>query len=494
MNKRSVLQGLFIALLLLPMANSFGQQLLFPVKGTAGAVWDATNKRYLYTYQDISKDPVMLTPIYNEASIYQCDRDGKNIKLFTDIGKKLVSPTGMFIKGSKLYVADYTKIWVINLSDGTLLDQINAPGKSVLDITTDGVNTIYATDVADSKSKIYWIDMTTKAWDTLVCDTFSKNKFSGIYFEASPLKSLYVTSIGQAANILRYDFSGDSIYVVKRTSYDLCFGFTGDGKGNYYLSAWKSASTKNAGAVIKFTGGLGGSVFPLYEYLNLPSDIIYQPIGDTLVVPELNKGNNTLSFVLASPPDIIAPLVDSVIVVDASTLIVYYSEAMNATATMKTGGFYTGLAISTLSFNNTQHTQVKVILSTPLKVNTATNFTIANVQDLAGNAMKQPKTVSLTYKVKSIYENYLKSGLSVYPNPVRNKININYELLQSASVSIELYDILGKKVAEFYNGKQNPNEYQLNYQLPADISDNSIYILKFTVDGNIFMSKILVNK
>jgi hypothetical protein len=161
---------------------------------------------------------------------------------------------------------------------------------------------------------------------------------------------------------------------------------------------------------------------------------------------------------------------------------------------MKTGGFYTGLSISTLSFNNTQHSQVKVILATALKVNTPTNFTISNVQDLAGNAMKQPKTVAVTYKVKSIYENYLKSGLSVYPNPVKSKININYELLQSASVSIELYDVLGKKVAEFYNGKQNPNEYQLNYQLPSDIINNSLYILKFTVDGNILMSKILVNK
>jgi len=66
--------------------------------------------------------------------------------------------------------------------------------------------------------------------------------------------------------------------------------------------------------------------------------------------------------------------------------------------------------------------------------------------------------------------------------------------LQSSPVSIELYDILGKKVADFYNGNQNPGKYQLSYQIPETIINNSLYILKFTVDGHIFMSKILVNK
>ena len=83
MNKKSVLQGLFIALFCLTMANSFGQ-VFVPVKGTANAVWDAANSRYLYTYQDISKD-IMGTVVYNAATIYQCDVHGLNIKVYTDL-------------------------------------------------------------------------------------------------------------------------------------------------------------------------------------------------------------------------------------------------------------------------------------------------------------------------------------------------------------------------------------------------------------------------
>ena len=77
---------------------------------------------------------------------------------------------------------------------------------------------------------------------------------------------------------------------------------------------------------------------------------------------------------------------------------------------------------------------------------------------------------------------------------VWNKLNISYELLQTSYVSIELYDLMGKKVVDFYNGNQNAGEYQSTYQLPKSISNNGLYILKITVNCHIFMSKIIVNK
>lgn len=483
MNKKSVLQGLFIALFCLTMANSFGQ-VFVPVKGTANAVWDAANSRYLYTYQDISKD-IMGTVVYNAATIYQCDVHGLNIKVYTDLAGQLKAPTGMFIQGSKLYVADWTKIWVLNLIDGAMLELIMTPGKSVQDIATDGVN-IYTTDVLDSK--IYWINMTTKAFDTLVCDTNGVSAPTGIYYEDKPLKSLFVCTFNASSPIQRYDFAGDSIYTIKRTSYNYCYGMTGDGKGNYYLSAWKTTAA-NEGTVYKFIGGFNTSV-PLVDFLNFPADIIYQPIGDTVVIPELNKGVNTLRFIAANR-DFIPPLCDTTIIVNPTTLTVKFNEPVNGTALLKTN--YTGAGVPTSITLNAAKTEVTVVLPTALKVNVKTPFSVSNVQDLAKNAMKQPRTFDLVYKIKSIYDNNLKSGLTVYPNPVKNKININYELIQSATVSIELFDLMGQKVADFYCGTQNQGSYQLGYQLPKSVTSHGLYILKVTIDGQIFMSKILVD-
>ena len=486
MNKSSFFQGALIALFCLLMTSSFGQMYL-PVKGTSSAVWDDAHNRYLFTYQDISKD-IMGKPVYNEIYIFQCGRDGKNILPFTDLYGKLFAATGMFISGNKLYVADWTKIWVINLTDGTQMDSINAPGKCRFqDITWDGVDTLYATDIADNK--IWWFSMSTKAFDTLAVDTNGVNTPTGIYYEESPKRSLFICSFINNSPIQRWDFSGDSLYTIKKTSYKFCYGITGDGKGNYYLSDWRTTAL-NGGAVYKFVGGWNKAV-TYVDYMNFPANIIYQPLGDTLVVPELNSKLKTLRLVPANK-DIVPPLVDTAIVVSTTKILVDFNEQVNATATMSQN--YSGVGAFTSVTINAARNEVTLILAKALIPNYQTNLSISDVQDMAGNAMKQPRVVNVTYILKSIYDNYIKGGLTVYPNPVKNKLNIDYELLQTAPVSIELFDMLGKKVADFLNESQSPGEYQLSYQLPKTITNNGLYIMKFTVDGQIFMSKILVSR
>jgi hypothetical protein len=194
------------------------------------------------------------------------------------------------------------------------------------------------------------------------------------------------------------------------------------------------------------------------------------------------------------PPnrDLVPPIVDTVLVANANSVVVYFNEAVNNTALNKIN--YTGLGtVNTITINAAK-TEVTLTLAKALTLNLPTPFSVSNVQDLANNAMKQPYTINVVYKIQSILDDYLNGGLSVYPNPVRNKLNINYELKQPAAVSIELYDIMGKRVAEFYNGNQAPGEYNDSYQLPNSIAGNGMYILKLTIEGQIIMSKIMVNR
>jgi hypothetical protein len=491
MNKKSILQGVFIAFFCLFMTYSYGQLAIalgVKVKGTSSVVWDAANNRYLYSYQDISYD-IMGIPVINEASIYQCDRDGKNPKIFSTAEGLLQAPTGLVIKGDYLYIADWINIFVVKLSDGQISDNIMFPGKGCQDICSDGVNTLYATDIMDDK--IYWINMTTKEFDTLAVDTNGVSMPCGIYFENTPKKSLFVCSFKASSPIQRYDFSGDSLYIIKRTSYRYCYDIGGDGKGNYFLSDWKSTGV-NAGTIYKFIGGWDVSL-PFVNYLNFPAEPFYQTVGDTLVYMELNKAINktTPGFAPASR-DLIKPEVDTVLVANSNTIVVYFDEPVNATALdpLRYGGVGSFSSIT----RNASNTEVTLNLNKALTLNLKTPFSVSNVQDMAGNSMKQPYTIDLIYKTQSILDNYLKSGLTVYPNPVRNKININYELLQSADVSIDLYDILGNNVATLYNGNQNPGNYDEGYQLPKNNLSNGFYILKFTVDGQIYMSKIMVER
>jgi len=492
MKKRIVLQGLFVALLGLFMTSSYGQitnlySPIIPVKGTASAVWDSTHNRYLYSYQDISAD-ALGKPVFNESSIYQCNRNGSNPVLFTNLSGQLLAPTRLLINGNNLYIADWIRIWVVSLTDGTVIDQIIAPGfMGIQDIATDGVNTLYASDFYFSK--IYFFNMTTKAYDTLSDPKGKISKPTGIYYESTPKPKLYITSFVSNSPVQCFDFTGDTFATVYPTSYQFCYSITGDKKGNYFLSDWKSTAP-NAGTTYKFVGGFSASV-PYVKSLNFPADIFYQPIGDTLVVPELNSGKKTLLFAKASK-DIIPPEVDSGKSISPTTILVYFNEPVSSSATVKIN--YTGLGTINSIVLNAAHNQVTLTLATPLTPKLQTYLYVQNVKDLAGNVMTQAKQLDVTYIPLSIYDAYLKEGLTVSPNPVQNRFTIGYNLLQPAQVNIELYDIMGKQVADFYNLNQKPDRYDLNCQIPNTITSNGVYILKVTVGGQIFMSKILVNK
>jgi hypothetical protein len=493
MKKRILLQGLFITLLGLFMTNSYGQLSNvygLSVKGTANAVWDSANKRYLYSYQDITKTGTLYT--YNEASIYQCDSIGSpgSVVLFTNLGNQLKAPTGLLIKGNYLYVADWTKIWVVNLSDGTVADQILAPlYPGFQDIATDGVNTLYVSNFIDSC--IYAYNMTDKTYSILP-DTNNKISWpTGIYYVSTPKPKLYISSFVSNAPISCYDFTAETFATVYPTTYKFCYSIIADTKGNYFLSDWFKTTPK-AGTVYKFIGGFSASL-PFVEQLNFPADLYYQPIGDILVVPELNSGVKTLKFVKADR-DLIPPKVDSFQTLSATKIVIYFSEPVTSASATDPDNYsglnpYTSITLDPITKN-----KVTVILTNPLVPNIKKDFYVQNIKDIAWNIMPTAAHLEVTWRVKSIYDEYLKSGLTVGPIPARNRFNISYELLQPAHVNIELYDMIGKLVANFYNGNQKPDNYEINCQLPNSINNNSVYILKVNVGGQIFMSKILVDR
>ncbi len=81
--------------------------------------------------------------------------DGKTVtRHWTD---RMDGPKGMAISGGKLYVADITKVRVVDLASGRLLDSIVVPDAVFLnDMTTDQSGKVYVTDMlADT---IYRID------------------------------------------------------------------------------------------------------------------------------------------------------------------------------------------------------------------------------------------------------------------------------------------------------------------------------------------------
>jgi uncharacterized delta-60 repeat protein len=72
------------------------------------------------------------------------------------------------------------------------------------------------------------------------------------------------------------------------------------------------------------------------------------------------------------------------------------------------------------------------------------------------------------------------ASFSVYPNPVKTKLHLEINLLQSENLSVDLYDMTGKKIKNFFSGKDffiGNNTYELD--LPETLQ-NGVYFLNIT--------------
>ncbi|MFN3444164.1 MAG: T9SS type A sorting domain-containing protein [Bacteroidia bacterium] len=84
-------------------------------------------------------------------------------------------------------------------------------------------------------------------------------------------------------------------------------------------------------------------------------------------------------------------------------------------------------------------------------------------------------------------------GLTVYPNPFSTTTQISYNLPAAAQTTVEVYDIVGKKVAELFDGKQTEGVQQITFDRTAFNLTNGMYFVKIKVGDSIITQKVLVN-
>lgn len=84
-------------------------------------------------------------------------------------------------------------------------------------------------------------------------------------------------------------------------------------------------------------------------------------------------------------------------------------------------------------------------------------------------------------------------SLTVYPNPFSTTTQISYNLPVAAQTTVEVYDIVGKKVADLFNGKQTEGVQQVTFDRTAFGLTNGMYFVKIKVGESIITQKVLVN-
>lgn len=79
-----------------------------------------------------------------------------------------------------------------------------------------------------------------------------------------------------------------------------------------------------------------------------------------------------------------------------------------------------------------------------------------------------------------------------YPNPFNPTTNINYELAESGMVELEVFDMLGRKVADVVNERKAAGTYTVNFD--ASNLSSGLYIYRLQANGKVLTKKMTLIK
>ena len=93
-------------------------------------------------------------------------------------------------------------------------------------------------------------------------------------------------------------------------------------------------------------------------------------------------------------------------------------------------------------------------------------------------------------ELKEVNLQFTGSSLSVYPNPLQDKTNINFNLLTSPDVSIKIFDVTGKMIEELVNGNKEEGSHSVVWN--ASNFDKGVYLIKLYFDNKLIETERIV--
>ncbi len=118
-------------------------------------------------------------------------------------------------------------------------------------------------------------------------------------------------------------------------------------------------------------------------------------------------------------------------------------------------------------------------------------LTITNVA--TGCVSTTSQVIKVSPKIVSVEnENTSSFALVAKPNPFMERTTIAYHLPQASDVSVEVYDMLGRKVSTVLNNEhQSAGNHELEYRNADEQSSNGMYMIRLIVNGQGAMIRVI---
>ena len=79
-----------------------------------------------------------------------------------------------------------------------------------------------------------------------------------------------------------------------------------------------------------------------------------------------------------------------------------------------------------------------------------------------------------------------------YPNPFNNETSISYSLANDCNVTIDIFDIGGRKISTIFDGYQRSGSHQINWNGTG--MSSGIYFYRLNADGKTKIKKSILLK
>ena len=79
-----------------------------------------------------------------------------------------------------------------------------------------------------------------------------------------------------------------------------------------------------------------------------------------------------------------------------------------------------------------------------------------------------------------------------YPNPFNPSTNIRFDVAKTGVVKLEVYDVLGRKVATLFDGKKSVGTHTLTFD--ASSLSSGVYFTRFTAGNIVQIQKMTLLK
>ncbi|HEX2899874.1 MAG TPA: DNRLRE domain-containing protein, partial [Bacteroidia bacterium] len=95
-------------------------------------------------------------------------------------------------------------------------------------------------------------------------------------------------------------------------------------------------------------------------------------------------------------------------------------------------------------------------------------------------------------KMIGVAEPSLKTKMSLYPNPTRNALNMEIELLNASEVNVSLLDLQGRIIAVYNAGFQTPGMQSINLDALVTKAAAGMYIVRAVIGEQVMDRKLVL--